>query len=116
MSKDVRKKPLAVRVGHAIQMARRIKDLSQAELAEQLHLSNNFVARVERGETYMSVENLFEAARVLEISLDALVDTSRAAWSSELLALAAELKDGERTFILKQLRATVGTRAGKTGR
>lgn len=116
MSTEARKKPLAVQLGKTLQLARRIKNLSQAELAERLSLSVNFIARVERGETFMSVENLFAAARILNVSLDELVDGSRAAWSSELLALAAELKDGERTFILKQLRATVGTRTGKTGR
>jgi transcriptional regulator with XRE-family HTH domain len=116
MSKEARKNPLAVRMGRAFQQARRIKDLSQAELAEKLELSVNFVARVERGEAFMSVENLFAAPRILSLSLDELVDDARADWSSELLALAAALKEGERTFVLKQLRATVGTRARKPAR
>jgi transcriptional regulator with XRE-family HTH domain len=76
----------------------------------------NFVARVERGETYMSVENLFEAAHFLDVSIDALIDDQRAAWSSELLALAAALKESERTFILKQLRATVGPKGARPER
>jgi transcriptional regulator with XRE-family HTH domain len=116
MSKEAGKKPLAVQLGRAFQQARRIRNLSQAEVAEKLELSVNFVARVERGETYMSVENLFEAARFLNVSFDALIDDARAAWSSELLALAAELKDNERTFILKQLRATVGPKTGRARR
>jgi transcriptional regulator with XRE-family HTH domain len=116
MSEDARKKPLAVRLGRAIQMARRINDLSQADLAEKLDLSVNFIARVERGEAFMSVKNLFAAARILNVSLDQLVDDSRAAWSSELLALAAALKESERTFIVRQLRASVGARASNPGR
>jgi transcriptional regulator with XRE-family HTH domain len=116
MTREAKKKPLAVRLGRALQQARRIKDLSQAEVAEKLELSVNFIARVERGEALMSVENVFEAARLLNISLDELVDDTRAAWSSELLALAAALKESERTFVLKQLRATVGTHASKPGR
>ena len=63
MSKHARKKPLAVMLGRAIQMARRINELSQADLAEKLDLSVNFIARVERGETFMSVNNLFSAPR-----------------------------------------------------
>jgi ribosome-binding protein aMBF1 (putative translation factor) len=111
MSKHAKTKPvLAVRLGRAIQRARRINELSQAALADKLDLSVNFIARVERGEAFMSVKNLFAVARILKVSLDELVDDSRAAWSAELLALAAVLEDGERTFIVGQLRATVGAR------
>ena len=111
MSKHARKKPLAVTLGRAIRMARRINELSQADLADKLDLSVNFIARVERGEAFMSVRNLFAAARILNVSLDELIDDSRAAWSSELLALAAALDERERNFIVGQLRATVDTRA-----
>ena len=91
MTKHARTKPLAVTLDRAIQMARQINELSQAGLAEKLDLGVNFIARVERGEAFMSVKNLFAVAGVLNVSLDELVDDSRAAWSSELLALAAAL-------------------------
>jgi hypothetical protein len=44
----------------------------------------------------VSVENLLAAARIINVGLDELVDDARAAWNSELLALAAALKESER--------------------
>jgi transcriptional regulator with XRE-family HTH domain len=108
MSKEESRKRLAVRLGRALQTGRKVKGLSQAEVAERLDLSVNFFARIERGEAFLSVPKLFEAARVLDASLDAVVDESRAAWGSEMLTLAASLKDSERGFLLRQLRAAAG--------
>jgi transcriptional regulator with XRE-family HTH domain len=108
MSKEESKKRLAVRLGRAFQTGRKVKGLSQAEVAERLDLSVNFFARVERGESLLSVPKLFETARLLDVSLDAVADENRASWGGEMLALAANLKETERGFLLRQLRAASG--------
>jgi transcriptional regulator with XRE-family HTH domain len=109
MRKEDSRSRLAFRLGRAIQTARKVKGLSQAEVAERLELSVNFIARVERGEAFMSVPKLIEVSRLLGVSLDAVVDEARAGWTTEMLALAGTLREGERAFLMRQLRAAAGT-------
>lgn len=54
--------------GNKIKEIRKKKGLTQAELAEMLNLSVNFIGMVERAQRNTKVENVFKLARVLEVS------------------------------------------------
>lgn len=67
------------RVGDAIRAARRVREWTQAELAERASLSSNYVARLERGELGASLWVAHRLARALGTSIDALLQSEKAA-------------------------------------
>ena len=54
--------------------ARRVRGLSQEELAEQLAVSRQAVGKWEQGQAYPEVETLLSLCAVLNVSLDALME------------------------------------------
>ena len=60
-------------LGRYIRIYRIKKGLTQAELAEMVNVAVGMIGRYERGEKAPSRDMIFELARVLEFSLDALV-------------------------------------------
>ena len=103
MNKELQR--LSVRLGMAFRAARRARGLSQAQVAEQIDLAVNFVARVERGERLTSVPKLFDLARLLDVSLDAVVFGK--AWASELVGLVADLDENGRDIVKAIVRGVV---------
>ncbi len=61
-------------LGQNIKKYRNKKQISQADLAEKLDLSTEYICRVERGQKYLSLRKLFELADILEIKVSALID------------------------------------------
>ena len=61
-------------LGQNIKKFRNKKQISQADLAERLDLSTEYICRVERGQKYLSLRKLFELADILEIKVSALID------------------------------------------
>lgn len=55
--------------GSRIQELRKKNNLTQAELAEKIGLSTNFIGMVERGERNTSVDKIFKLAKAFNISL-----------------------------------------------
>lgn len=62
------------RLGKRLQTARKKKGLSQQELADLSHVSKKHIQNCERGLKNPSYEVLRAIVRVLEISLDSLID------------------------------------------
>lgn len=60
-------------LGRYIRIYRIKKSLTQAELAEIINVATGMIGQYERGEKSPGRDTLFELARVLEFSLDALV-------------------------------------------
>lgn len=56
--------------GEAVRLARRVKGMSQAELARAAGLSAQFVNDIERGRATGTAETMAALARVLKLSLD----------------------------------------------
>ena len=52
--------------------------LTQAALADLMHVSTTFISRVERGEKRMKVQTLHKAAQALGVSCDALLSSDEA--------------------------------------
>ena len=65
-------------IGGRIKKARRIKSMTQAELAELADISNTYVSRIERGVKKASLESLAKISIILNTSLDILVFGSNA--------------------------------------
>lgn len=63
-------------LGRYIKIYRIKKGLTQAELAEMVNVAVGMIGRYERGEKAPGRDMIFELARVLEFSLDALVFNS----------------------------------------
>ena len=70
------RKMLLKHLGLSIKLARVRKELSQEELAELAGLHRTYIGMVERAERNITVINLVQIAKALDISLDKLFDNS----------------------------------------
>ena len=70
------RKMLLKQLGLSIKLARVRKDLSQEELAELAGLHRTYIGMVERAERNITVINLVQIAKALDVSLDKLFDNS----------------------------------------
>ena len=66
------RKMLLKQLGLSIKLARVRKELSQEELAELAGLHRTYIGMVERAERNITVINLVQIAKALDISLDKL--------------------------------------------
>lgn len=59
-----------------IKKYRKLKGLTQAELAEKVDLSHEFIRRIEskKGKKYFSIDTIYRISRALEISIKCLFD------------------------------------------
>lgn len=65
---------VARRIGHQIRALRKAKKLTQTQLAELAGLHPKFMGAVERGETTLTVNRLFQVAAALEVSITTLLE------------------------------------------
>ncbi|MCD8191009.1 MAG: helix-turn-helix domain-containing protein [Clostridiales bacterium] len=81
--------------GKRLQSARKMRGLTQAELAERLGLSSKqHISRIERGEKSCSIDLLVDLSYALHVSTDYLLkgeDPVRERNKSNLLAVAAQI-------------------------
>jgi transcriptional regulator with XRE-family HTH domain len=72
------KKPSSAReiFGRNLRRARRLKDVSQEELALRADLSRTYVSEVERGIRNVSIDNMGLLAQALGVPLRDLVDSA----------------------------------------
>ena len=66
-------------VGKNLMKYRTEAGLTQAELADLIHVSTTFISRVERGRKRMKVQTLYAAAQALHVSCDALLSVDEVA-------------------------------------
>lgn len=62
-------------IGKQIRRAREERNITQAQLAEKLHLSSNYIGLIERNVNTPSISVLVSIANELGVSLDHLVGT-----------------------------------------
>jgi len=63
-----------INLGKNIQHYRKVKNLSQNELAEMINFSREHLACIETGKEYISLRKLFLIADKLEVSISQLMD------------------------------------------
>jgi transcriptional regulator with XRE-family HTH domain len=68
---------LAEKIGTAARAARKACGWSQADAAEQIGISSEFYARIERGQTMPSTPTLVAMGQALNVSLDVLTGRVR---------------------------------------
>lgn len=56
--------------GNRLKELRQLNKLTQAQLAEKIDMSTNFIGMVERGERNTTTEKIFHIAKVLNLSLE----------------------------------------------
>lgn len=63
-----------LKLGQNIKRCRKLKGLSQNELAEIVNFSREHLACIETGREFISLRKLFQIADTLEVSLKELID------------------------------------------
>lgn len=86
---------LAQILGVNVLKYRTLAGLSQAVLAERVGVSTAFISRVECGKKMMKVHTLYETARALNVSCDALLQTEGPAANLENIRCLLEDQPSE---------------------
>lgn len=61
-------------IGQRIRYVRRMRDITQAQLAELVCCSVSFIGHIERGTRKLSVETLYQICNSLQISADFILN------------------------------------------
>lgn len=69
----MKKIPLAVRIGKHLRSTRRVKDITQEELAEMLDVSVCWISRIERGVKLPNLKFLSRMAKALKVTVKELL-------------------------------------------
>lgn len=92
---------LGIRIGRNIKIARLALGMTQADLAEALDVENVTVSRIETGAQLPSIDRLDETAKVLKISLTALLADKEqdSAMADMLVEAIKDLPAREKKFV-----------------
>jgi transcriptional regulator with XRE-family HTH domain len=69
--------PEALVIGKQLRYTRRVKDVTQEELAEAIDVSVGWVSRIERGTKLPNLKLLFRIAKALQVSPNELLPSIR---------------------------------------
>ena len=98
-------------LGKNIKYYRKLKRLTQEQLAEQLDLSLGFISQVERGVTKMSLDTLIDLCDSLDCSAGDILDNAQAGSSNkqtnDFLALYERLPQRDQALFYHMLKAYV---------
>lgn len=83
---------LARKIGAAARGARRALGRTQADTAEEIGISPDFYARIERGSTMPSVETLRRIAEVLQVGSDVLLGLQAATRRDQKVTESADMR------------------------
>lgn len=81
-------------IGENIRILRRMRKLTQVELAEKTNLSRSYLADIERGRYNPSIETLNTIAKALNVNVTQLIDTINFELSERLRIILLELSEG----------------------
>lgn len=100
-------------LGRYIRVYRIKKGLTQAELAEIVNVATGMIGQYERGKKSPSRETLFELARTLEFSVDALIfkseTTNKKVFSDDFFEKLDKLTVMEQKVALNAAEAVIDT-------
>ena len=65
------------KIGKKIAELRKAKDLTQLELADRMVVSYQAVSNWERGNSMPDISNLVELAKILDVSIEELLDSEK---------------------------------------
>lgn len=55
-------------IGERVRLIRESKNISQAELAQAIHISNSLMNRLEKGSSTISIQYIIDIAKVLNVT------------------------------------------------
>jgi transcriptional regulator with XRE-family HTH domain len=95
---------LANKIGAAARAARIRRGWSQADAAEQIGISVEFYARMERGRTMPSVPTLVAMASALQVSADEIIGKTAGSSRRTTGAAAATTESKDLRLLVRRLR------------
>lgn len=99
-------------IGHRVRSMRKIRKLTQAELAERTGLSVPYISHIENGIKQVSLQALVKIAEALECTADRLLyenqTSSCRVLQSELTEVLSDCNTAEQRFLLEVLCAVKG--------
>jgi len=100
-------KSFGARFGARLSARRRAAGLSQAELAEAVDLTSNYVSLLERGQKLPTLDTLVRLAKKVGATPGELLGDVKVAdeWLDEVVAVARTVPKGQRSVALAVLRA-----------
>ena len=87
--------PLKEIIGRNVAKYRSLAGMTQAQLAERAGVSTAFISRVERGQKMMKVQTLYQIAKSLNVSCDALLGTAGPSVQLENISLLLSQSSSE---------------------
>lgn len=98
-----------VKIGAEIKKVRLKNSLTQEELAELAELSLSCISRLETGKTMVSVEKLYRISKILNTTIDSLIEevdnsTSSPKYLKEICKIAEVLPENLRYLALEELK------------
>ena len=87
--------PLKEIIGRNVAKYRSLAGMTQAQLAERAGVSTAFISRVERGQKMMKVQTLYQIAKSLNVSCDALLGTAGPSAQLENISLLLSQSSSE---------------------
>jgi len=64
---------LAIQFGKKLRIARKAQGISQDDLATQADIDRSYIGRIERGEVNITLEKVYQLAKILECSAQDLL-------------------------------------------
>ncbi|MBQ2664833.1 MAG: helix-turn-helix transcriptional regulator [Clostridia bacterium] len=96
-------------IGKRIRRAREERNITQAQLAEKLHLSSNYIGLIERNVNTPSVSVLVSIADELGVSMDYLVGTHTQTSDEDCLVYVDKLTNAIKSLNKMQLLFLIDT-------
>lgn len=90
-------------VGENLRVIRSSKKVSRKALAETIHITEQYIGKIERGETNPSLEVLFLIANALDVSITSIIGESQELYSPKLSSLLKKYKFTEKNNIYRLL-------------
>ena len=93
-------------LGSRVKKLRQEMNLTQAEVADALHVTPGYISNVENNRTAMSLRILIYYAKLMNTTLDSLVGSLEPAYkeNNEVMHLVAQMNDLEKQKLINTLR------------
>ena len=96
-------------LGSRVKKLRQEMNLTQAEVADALHVTRGYISNVENNRTAMSLRILIYYAKLMNTTLDSLVGSLEPAYKenaldNEVMHLVAQMNDLEKQKLINTLR------------
>lgn len=94
-------------IGKRVRKYRKLKNLSQEELAEKIDISTTHMSHIETGSTKLSLQVLVDLSRVLEVNTDDLLfENKTQTMINQITKLLSECNENQIEFITSIVKST----------